>query len=216
MQCEYNVSLLCNFQGSRVHLPLIAPNCNVDEATKITNVASIIEALGLVDRLTDNLGGLVYKGPDLYKKYCHDQYILYRDEMALKEVKLSLKPVSVAEENRYEVISPAFARTLAFEGAATDDDEEVRRSIKNREVNCKCGIRKTLDKGVVIQREGHKTHVRKQVFVGGQRRRRCKRCTACLAPRCEKCIFCLNPSMKKPCQDKVCLFPIVPKCPCFS
>ena len=77
-------------------------------------------------------------------------------------------------------------------------DLEIQKAIANRDKVCQCGTMK----------DGN--------LVGGKRKVRCKKCTGCLAPKCKKCIFCVRPSMKKPCEQRKCLFPIVPKCPCFT
>ena len=64
--------------------------------------------------------------------------------------------------------------------------------------------------------KGEKGHKRAKVQVGGKRKIRCKKCTGCLAKKCMNCNHCKFPHLKKPCHDKVCLFPIAPKCPCFA
>ncbi len=47
------------------------------------------------------------------------------------------------------------------------------------------------------------------------RKHRCRKCEQCKAPKCGKCRNCLNPPLKQACSGKVCLFPIIPNCPCF-
>ena len=66
---------------------------------------------------------------------------------------------------------------------------EQCRLITKRDVMCRCGFKKRM---------------------------RCKKCTRCMAPKCGKCSPCNVPLMKKPCENQVCMFPIIPRCPCFA
>merc|ERR1712150_321982 len=94
-------------------------------------------------------------------------------------------------------------------GMERDAENEKNRSIAYKDIVCHCGFDKPLDHA---DGEGGK----KTVKTGHKKRSRCKECKGCLAPKCMNCKFCINPKLKKPCQDKICLFPIVPKCPCFA
>ena len=94
-------------------------------------------------------------------------------------------------------------------------DLEIQRAVANLNKVCRCGSMKEMETPNTIKRMGQKAHNRTRVLIGGKRKMRCKKCTGCKAPRCNKCIFCIKASMKKPCENRKCLFPIVPKCPCF-
>ena len=57
---------------------------------------------------------------------------------------------------------------------------------------------------------------------GHKRRQRCKICPGCVRPECGRCKMCKDmPKFggtgrtKKSCEKKICLRPILPKCPCF-
>ena len=92
------------------------------------------------------------------------------------------------------------------------EDLEIQKAIANRDKVCQCGTMKNMSKAKILHR---KNHQKTRVLTGGKRKMRCKKCTGCLATKCNKCIFCIKASMKKPCENRKCLFPIVPKCPCF-
>ena len=169
-------------------------------------VASILEGMDMVEKANDKLGGLIYKGPvkafDDFKQNLWDSFGA-TTEYNLKKVKLCLPHVEVKEEHRYPIETPQFViNYLASLSEVVVPDElkedlEIQRAIANRDKVCRCG---SVIGGVLI---------------GGKRKNRCKKCTGCLAIRCNKCIFCKRPHMKKPCENRKCLFPIVPKCPCF-
>ena len=171
-------------------------------------VASILEGMGMVEKAIDELGGLIYKGPvqayDNFMKNLWDSCGA-TTEHNLKKAKLSLTHVEVKEEHRYPIEPPQFvnnylAAVKEAEVVVPEElkkDLEIQRAIANRDKLCRCG---SVIGGVLI---------------GGKRKNRCKKCTGCLAIRCNKCIFCKRPHMKKPCENRKCLFPIVPKCPCF-
>ena len=80
--------------------------------------------------------------------------------------------------------------------------EQPQRSliVKKDNVICRCGFKS--------EKTGAHT--------GQKRRTRCNKCARCIAPKCGKCKPCTVPSMKKPCEYRVCLFPNIPKCPCFQ
>ena len=80
--------------------------------------------------------------------------------------------------------------------------EQPQRSliVKKDNVICRCGFKS--------EKTGAHT--------GQKRRTRCNKCARCTAPKCGKCKPCTVPSMKKPCEYRVCLFPNIPKCPCFQ
>lgn len=165
----------------------------------------------------DGLGGVVYKGPFIFDDFIAKSFTKYASDFSLKELQLKLEPIEFEEQHLYQLRPPTF-QLKPFDDEDLDQlDEDMKRAYLNKDKVCKCGSTMAMkDGGVMIERDGHKDHMRKNVYVGGQRKRRCKRCSGCLAPRCKQCIFCLNPRMKKPCQNTICKFPIVPNCPCFA
>merc|ERR1719266_1485214 len=167
--------------------------------------------MGLCLKKDDELGGLEYTGPGIYNEFTKSLFEQNREEFDLKDWRMTLSPVKVGEEHRYPIEPPAF--TVDQVELPEDADEDMQRSVLNKDKVCKCGFTKQLksESQPVISRDGHKKHIRKTVMVGGLRKRPCKKCEACLREPCGKCNFCLNPKMKKPCQWRRCLFPIVPK-----
>lgn len=217
-------ALMTARKASRVFLPIIAENFAVNESRRLTMVASILEGMGMVEKAEDELGGLIYKGPvqafDDFKQNLWDSCGA-TTEYNLKKVKLSLPHVEVKEEHRYPIEPPKFVNNyLASVSEVVVPDElkedlEIQRAVANLNKVCRCGSMKEMEKPNTIKRMGQKAHNRTRVLIGGKRKMRCKKCTGCKAPRCNKCIFCIKASMKKPCENRKCLFPIVPKCPCF-
>ena len=199
-------ALMTGRKASRVFLPIIAENFVVNESRRLNMVASILEGMDMVEKANDKLGGLIYKGPvkafDDFKQNLWDSFGA-TTEYNLKKVKLCLPHVEVKEEHRYPIETPQFV--INYLASLSEvvvpeelkEDLEIQRAIANRDKVCRCG---SVIGGVLI---------------GGKRKNRCKKCTGCLAIRCNKCIFCKRPHMKKPCENRKCLFPIVPKCPCF-
>lgn len=187
----------------------------------MTVAVSVLEGLDLAKKHTDDLGGYVWIGQDVYKKFRQVTFDNNQEKFDLKELNLTLKSVKVLEEHRYPIVPPAFTfQSEPREGIpaipeGAENDEEIQRSIINRNKVCQCGSKKALSVPVRIARDGQKKHTRQTVMVGGLRRTRCKKCEGCLAEPCRKCNFCLVPSMKKPCKLRVCRFPVIPKCPCF-
>ena len=47
-----------------------------------------------------------------------------------------------------------------------------------------------------------------------KRKRKCGECGPCKIQKCKSCKFCQRPSLKRPCERKICLNPIYPKCAC--
>ena len=83
-------------------------------------------------------------------------------------------------------------------------NKEQQRSLKYLDQICRCGGSYSADKG------------RKKVRIGFKKRSRCRNCAGCLAKKCNVCTNCLNPKNKQACVKKICVSPILPKCPCFS
>ena len=207
-------SLLTSPKGQRRFLPIIHNETYIiGEKRRFLVAGVVIEALGLAKKQADNLGGLVYNGPNVYPDYCQQLKEDYEDK-DLKEVKLVLRPVKVKEEHVYEIRPPQY-KSNSQHVSRLDPEEEKDRSIKNKNIVCQCGFTKKITPVKVI-REGHKSHVRNKVVQGQKRRTRCKLCDNCLRDPCRKCDNCLKPHLKKPCRLRECQFPIVPKCPCFD
>ena len=206
-------SLLTSPKGQRRFLPIIHNETYIiGEKRRFLVAGVVIEALGLAKKQADNLGGLVYNGPNVYPDYCQQLKEDYEDK-DLKEVKLVLRPVKVKEEHVYEIRPPQY-KSNSQHVSRLDPEEEKDRSIKNKNIVCQCGFTKKIKS--TISREGGKTHIRGQVVKGQKRRTRCMRCDNCLRDPCLQCQFCLKPHLKKPCKLRECQFPIVPKCPCFD
>jgi hypothetical protein len=160
----------------------------------------------------------VYAGPDILGQEIEKLYSRHKIEFELKRPKLSLIPEQVNPEEFLPYISNADEKLL--ESAAANNDEggksaeEKIRSLANKNRVCQCGYDKRME--VKVNRDGQNAYFKKTVRTGFKKRSRCKQCRGCLASKCGKCTPCLRPAMKKPCVDKICLFPVVPKCPCFS
>ena len=99
-------------QESRVFLPIIADKFEVPEARRLTVAASILEGLDMVEKKTDELGGLIYRGPDIYEEFIQSQCNIYDTEYHLKKFSLSLTQVEVKEEHRYPIAPPRFKLSL--------------------------------------------------------------------------------------------------------
>ena len=170
--------------------------------------AAVLEGLGLVEKKNDELGGLIYKGPDINQTFLRSLHEKHKTEYDLKYPTLSLPRVEVKDEHRYPIEPPTFASKSDLITASLPEDlaedEEIQRAIRNMEIVCQCGTRQKSTSGS-----------RTMVTIGGFKKKRCKKCPNCLMKNCGKCVYCTNASLKKPCEKRVCLYPIPPKCPCF-
>jgi len=108
------------------------------------------------------------------------------------------KFVGTATTQKQQIITERVAQFVA----TNEMSEEQKRSFELKDVVCRCGFN-TVSGG-------------KKVKAGHKKRSRCKKCPGCTAPKCKKCKNCLVPSNKQACVDRVCLFPIIPKCACFE
>ena len=209
-------SLVTSPKGQRRFLPVIHNETFiVGEKRRFLIAGVVIEALGLAKKQADNLGGLVYNGPNVYLDYCQQLKEYYEDDdLKLKEVKLVLRPVQVKEEHVYEIRPPQYKSHSQYV-SRLDPEEEKARSIKNKNIVCQCGFKKKI-KSTVTKSEGIRNFSKTKVMTGHKKRSRCKLCENCLRDPCRKCEFCLKPHLHKPCRLRECLFPIVPKCPCFD
>ena len=105
-------------------------------------------------------------------------------------------------------ISQVIRNTIRHTVSTDQVTSEQRRSVVNQKIFCKCGVTRVV--------EAEENSKKGKVLVGNKRRMRCRECAGCKATKCNECQFCLKPHLKKPCVRKVCLFPVVPKCPCFA
>ena len=192
--------------GQRRYLQLIHnEKYPMGEKRRFLVIGAILVGMGLAKKSGEHLmGGLVYNGPNVFPKYC--QHL--KEEYDVADVKLVLRPVPVKEEHMYTTRPPQFE---SIRSGRLAPEEEKERSIKNQNIICRCGF-KTKPSKI----EGIRGIVREEVIKGQKRRTRCNRCTNCLRDPCRECNFCLKPHLKKPCVLRECLFPVVPKCPCFD
>ena len=199
----------------------------VDETRRIIQALSILESLKLAEKKTFSVDDItqtsyLYIGPDILGQEIEKFYGRHRSTFALKRPKLSLvqEYVDPGEFLPYmEKANEELANSLALGVGANNSDggknsEEKIRSLVNKNRVCQCGYDKRME--VKVNRDGQNAYFKKTVRTGFKKRSRCKQCKGCLAPKCGRCTPCIRPAMKKPCVDKICLFPVVPKCPCFS
>ena len=118
-------------------------------------VASVLEGMDMVEKATDELGGLIYKGPvkafDDFKQNLWDSFGATA-KYKLKKVKLSLPHVEVKEEHRYPIETPQFVINYLASVSEVDvpeelkEDVEIQKAIANRDKVCQCGSMKELSK----------------------------------------------------------------------
>ena len=164
----------------------------------------------------------VYTGPDFLEQDIAEEYDKYRSTFNLKNPKLLLAHANIPKDqfqpyvwNDVEQLSESsVVLSVTTNGEEKNNVEEKIRSVANKDRVCHCGHDKRME--VKVNRDGQNSYFKKTVRTGFKKRSRCKKCKGCLAPKCGRCTPCLRPAMKKPCVDKICLFPVVPNCPCFS
>jgi len=163
---------------------------------------AVLKAVDMVTITTDPVGGILWTGEeDLFMVWDRNQIKKYSNvaKLPLKQGRITLQRYHATEEQ----IEAALERAKKF---------ETLRSNETKKLNCSCGGTR-FNPSLKDRRSKDK---RKQVRIGQKRRVRCQKCPACLTPPCRKCKFCKNRSFKKPCQERVCLYPLLPKCPCFK
>ncbi len=184
-----------------------------EASEKIRSILHILTGLCLVALVRS--GRWKYHGPKVLHEYKRKLFFMYQKEFPdLKLCKIHLHRVPVPEGSlpkrrklfKLEAISCGQDKQKYIEDKLKDVDvstlnPEQRHSYEMRKIVCRCG--KTV--------EG----TTKKVHAGFKRRVKCQKCSGCKAPKCMRCTNCLNPRNKQACQDKICLFPKVPKCPCF-
>ena len=159
---------------------------------------AILKAVNMVKIQADPAGGIIWIGEeDLFMVWDRIQIQKYSNvtSVPLKQGRLVLQRCHASEEQ----IKAALERSKNF---------ETLRSTETKKQNCSCGGLKMIAKNWRNQK--------RLVRIGQKRRQRCQKCPACLRPPCRKCKFCKNRSFKKPCQERVCLSPLLPRCPCFK
>ena len=159
---------------------------------------AILKAVNMVKIPADPAGGIIWIGEeDLFMVWDRIQIQKYSNvtSVPLKQGRLVLQRCHASEEQ----IKAALERSKNF---------ETLRSTETKKQNCSCGGLKMIAKNWRNQK--------RLVRIGQKRRQRCQKCPACLRPPCRKCKFCKNRSFKKPCQERVCLSPLLPRCPCFK
>ena len=188
---------------------------------------SILESLKLIAKKIYKFGQAkqtfyVYIGPDIASQDMREIYRQHVEEFELKQPKLVLKRCAITSDDISSYLNDDEQQLLqdmqsSEETKSQNEDntkEEKIRSLVNKNRVCHCGYDKNME--VKVNRDGQNAYFKKTVRTGFKKRSRCKQCKGCLASKCGKCTPCLRPSMKKPCVDKVCLYPVVPNCPCFS
>ena len=188
---------------------------------------SILESLKLVEKKTFSAGeekqtSYVYAGQDILGQEMYNLHRQYKTEFDLKRPRLALPQEKISPEaflpyiqNVEEDIATSISLATAVQNNEVGKSKEEKiRSLANKDRVCQCGYDKRME--VKVSRDGQNAYFKKTVRTGFKKRSRCKQCKGCLAPKCGRCTPCIRPAMKKPCVDKICLFPVVPKCPCFS
>merc|ERR1711978_284467 len=96
-------------KASRVFLPIVNGSFPVNESRRLTIAASILEGMGVAEKLKDELGGFVFKGSAKpYEDFKQTLWDTYSTEFRLKELQMNLTEVEVKEEHRYPIKAPEF------------------------------------------------------------------------------------------------------------
>ena len=176
-----------------------------DESRRLLNAAYILEGLDFVKQAKDELGGLIFTGPsNIFPQFSIQNFQAYQKVYGLKPFDIPLNRVKLHPKHYHPRPGPTFEdalNSLAIDIA----DEKKRRSILNRNVVCKCGYK------IAVQ-----DSFKSKTLTGNFKRSRCRKCEGCTRQNCGQCKHCLNPKMKQACIHRTCLFPNVPKCPCFA
>ena len=161
----------------------------------------MLKGLNVIEEFEDGSGSWKYIGPEVFGDFSSSLFEKHRTEHNLKEFNVALSVIEIPESSKYEIAPPTFEEFLSTinQKLTGANDAEKIRSIQNKKIVCKCGY--------MTEAKAHK---------GYSRRMPCKNCVACKAPKCGKCNHCLTPSNKQACVNRKCLFPRIPKCPCFT
>ena len=194
---------LFRIQESKIFLPLINAQYygTLDQSRKLLKLAAVLKGLNVIEEFEDGSGSWKYIGPDVYGDFSSSLFENHRTEHNLKELNVALSVIEIPESSKYEIAPPTFDDLLSTinQNLPVANNAEKIRSIQNKNIVCKCGY--------MTEAKAHK---------GYHRRMRCKDCEGCKAPKCGRCKHCLYPHLKKPCENRVCRFPKIPKCPCFT
>ena len=164
---------------------------------------AVLKAVEMVKITTDPVGDIFWTlEEDLFMVWDRNQIKKYSNiaSLPLKQGQLVLQRCHASEEQ----MKAALERAKNFQTFV---------SAETKKMNCSCGGTKfspTSSKNWRCSKQ------RRRVRIGQKRRVRCQKCPACLTPPCRKCKYCKNRSFKKPCQERVCLSPLLPRCPCFK
>jgi len=213
-------TLLHERRGRRYYMPMLAYEQfgSVSYMTSVNGVMATLEALNLVAHQRDDYAkGFEYVGPDIDKDVRQELFNAYSNKEGYPLLKVSTVSVRRTEVDLEVTPWPKIQRfpvskRSAYHYNARDNwseeriEEEKQRSVANAERVCKCGTVYATDKFAS----------KSKVHTGFKKRSRCKNCEGCLAPKCGMCQPCLRPPLKKPCIERVCKFPVIPKCPCFA
>ena len=193
---------------------------SMSHMTTINMVMATLESLSLLTHQKEDYAkGFEYVGPDVDASARQELFRARRREHGLVDCTVGLSRLKVdLEATPWPRIEKfPINKKYMHHYAARDNwdenriEEERQRSVANSEKVCRCGTfydsKGKFDKG---------NFNRGRVHTGFKKRSRCKNCEGCLAPKCGVCQPCLRPPLKKPCIERVCKFPVIPKCPCFD
>ena len=182
------------------------------EKIKVYQTVSVMQYLGLLVKKSDYAGGFEYVGPDINKEESEKLFELYKEKFPLKNAAVFMTKLKIP--NLTELLpkiqkEPEKRSNTGVPNRESWDEEKIeeerQRSIKYKDQNCRCGGRKLLKNNPA----------RSKVHFGFKKRSRCTYCVGCKAPKCMECCCCLKPHLKKPCVNKKCLYPVIPRCECF-
>ena len=195
-------------------------------SSKVHSLCAVLSSLKLIKKSNSNFKlEFSYCGPNVYQEWLTQQNEKFGAQLKLCSTRVVRITRAQLKEKGVEIPRPrhmvgvagsgqniqSMKKALFRDQARIKDlsqmEEQQQRSVKNAEIICKCGKEKYMTNSA-----GNRVKVK----VGFHKRSRCKKCVGCLAKKCDQCVNCLNPRNKQSCIDKICLFPIIPKCPCFQ
>ena len=190
-----------------------------EDCERIRMIVNVLVGLSLAEQV--RRGRWKYRGPRIYSSYVRRLFLLHREEHpGLQLPSLVLQKVAVPPgamphlgKGRRRLFDVGRSATVSVKQRYIEQmtrdvdvstlDESQRRSLANHKRVCRCGTKVEHSSG-------------KTVHSGFKKRSRCRKCDGCRASKCGACANCLNPRNKQCCERKICLFPVVPKCPCFD
>merc|ERR1712110_571777 len=82
-------ALMTARKDSRVFLPIIAQSFAINESRRLILAASVLEGMGLVEKFTDELGGLIFKGTAKpYEDFKQTLWDMHGSEHGLKKLQM--------------------------------------------------------------------------------------------------------------------------------